>query len=214
MSRHTHLRLVAFAPPLFVVIVVVLTAHQWAFLHHLGWRVWGTSDVPWPSSTALGSWGWLQVLNFLQLGLAVLVLGWDLSRLLPVRRAATVARRALLLAGVALVALCFKTDPHGTIKTWHGAIHVIAFSVLVLAMLVAMVAVSRAADAPLGWVSALAAAAWIAFTAVSVAWSRSGAVFGTLALLTILAWVEILALRMQQKQSAGATGRVAPQASG
>ena len=90
----------------------------------------------------------------------------------------------------------------------------IAFSVLVLAMLVAMVAVSRAADAPLGWVSALAAAAWIAFTAVSVAWSRSGAVFGTLALLTILAWVEILALRMQQKQSAGATGRVAPQASG
>ena len=212
MSRHTDPRLVAIAPPLFVVIVIVLTAHQWAFLHHLGWRVWGTGDVPWPSSTALGGWGWVQVLNFLQLGLAVLVLGWDLSRLLPVRRAATVARRALLLAGLALVALCFKTDPHATIKTWHGAIHVIAFSVLVLAMLVAMVAVSRAADAPLGWVSALAAAAWIAFTAVSVAWSRSGAVFGTLALLTILAWVEILALRLQQ-QSAGVSTRVAPQAS-
>jgi len=190
-------RLAAVSPPLFVAIVVVLTAHEWTFLHDLGWRVWGTSNVPWPSSTALGSWGWLQILNFLQLGLAVLFLGWNLRRLLPARRTSQVGRSAFLLAGLALVALCFKTDPHGTVKTWHGAIHTTAFGVLVIAMLVSMVAIARVPDAQLRWASAIAAVAFVVFTAISVAWGGSGAVFGTLALLMILAWVETLAVRLE-----------------
>lgn len=150
--------------------------------------------MPWPSSTALGSWGWLQIVNFLQLGLAVLYLSERFTKLLPARRARTVARWALRLAGLALLALCFKTDPSGTVKTWHGGIHTIAFVVLVLATLVAMFAVARAGTQPVGRTSVFAAAAVVLFSAVSIAWSGSGAVFGTLALLTILAWVELLAL--------------------
>jgi Protein of unknown function (DUF998) len=194
LSDRQASRLAALSAPIFVVIVVVLTVHEWSFLHHLGWRVWGSSNVPWPSSTALGSWGWLQIVNFLQLGLAVLYLSERFTKLLPARRARTLARWTLRLAGLALLALCFKTDPSGTVKTWHGGIHAIAFVVLVLATLVAMFAVARAGTQPARRASMFAAAAVILFTAVSIAWSGSGAVFGTLALLTILGWVELLAL--------------------
>jgi hypothetical protein len=69
--------------------------------------------------------------------------------------------------------------------------------VLVIAMLVSMVAIARVADAQLRWASAIAAVAFVVFTAISVAWGGSGAVFGTLALLMILAWVETLAVRLE-----------------
>jgi hypothetical protein len=185
------------APIVFVAIVALLTAHEWDFLHRIGWTVWGKTNVPWPSSTALGSWGWLQVVNFVQLGIAVLALAVALRTILPPGRAASVARGALIVAGLSLVVLAFKTDPDTShIKTWHGAIHAAAFVVLVVGSIVAMLSVWRTRW-PRGSRASLAAATVVvATTLVSFAWSEGSTVVGGISLLAILTWVELLALRV------------------
>jgi hypothetical protein len=185
------------APIVFVTVVALLTAHEWDFLHRIGWKVWGKTNVPWPSSTALGSWGWLQVVNFVQLGIAVLALAVALRTALPRGRAASVARGALIVAGLSVVALAFKTDPDTShIKTWHGAIHAAAFVVLVVASIVAMLSVWRTRWPPAARISLAASVLIVATTLVSFAWSTGSTVVGGISLLAILAWIELLALRI------------------
>jgi heme exporter protein D len=129
-------------PPLFAAIVVFLTAIEWDFLHGIGWSagLFVNPDPPWPSSTALGDYGFLQVLNFLQLGVSVLALAFALFRLLDVRR--KVGPTLLALAGAALLGSAFRTD-YGTVRggspdTWNGVIHGIAFFVFALSLLASM----------------------------------------------------------------------------
>lgn len=120
-------RLALFAsigPVLFWVIVAILTSLEWNFLHSLGWRPDGPSKVPYPSSTALGPYGWLQVINFGQAGLALIALAAGLWRTVRAR----VGVAFVFLAAVALLASMFKTDPsNGQPMTWHGWIHALAF---------------------------------------------------------------------------------------
>jgi hypothetical protein len=185
------------APVVFVAIVAVLTVHEWNFLHRLGWKLWGKTDVPWPSSTALGSWGWLQVLNFIQLGLAILGLTLAMRAVLPPGRAARVGRWALTVTGLAVVALAFKTDPTSTIKTWHGGIHAIAFLVLVLSALVAMFAIWRSRWPGLSRASLALATVALASTIVSFIWASASTVIGGISLLALLVWTMLVALAVR-----------------
>jgi hypothetical protein len=136
------LRKAAFAgmigPALFALIVVVLTAAQYGFMIDLGWDPVGASDVPWPSGLALGPLGWLQVLNFILFGLALMVFAVGLHRGVAARvRGSVIGPVLLVVAGVALVLAAFKTDPSlsGGPQTWHGLIHGLAFLLLVLSLL-------------------------------------------------------------------------------
>ena len=187
----------AAAPALFVAIVTILTAHEWDFLHRLGWKLWGKTDVPWPSATSLGSWGWLQILNFIQLGAAVLALTVTMRAFLPPGRAARLGRWALTVAGLALLGLGFKTDPTTTIKTWHGGIHAMSFIVLVLSGLVAMLAIWRSRWPGLSGASLALAIFALAATLVSFAWASASTVIGGLSLLALLVWIALLALAVR-----------------
>jgi hypothetical protein len=120
-----------------VFIVAVLTVAQYGFMRGLGWHPIGSSGVPWPSGLALGPYGWLQILNFVLLGLLVIAFALGLHRRVS-GRAAKLGTGSLMLAGVALVLLGFKTDPallSTGPQTLSGWIHGSAFVLLTLSLL-------------------------------------------------------------------------------
>jgi hypothetical protein len=136
------LRNAAFAgligPALFALIVVVLSVAQYGFMIDLWWDPIDASDVPWPSGLALGPLGWLQVLNFILFGLALMVFAVGLHRGVAARvRGSVIGPALLVVAGVALVLAAFKTDPSlsGGPQSWHSLIHGLAFVLLVLSLL-------------------------------------------------------------------------------
>jgi Protein of unknown function (DUF998) len=128
-------------PAVFAVVVVFLTLAQYGFMMGLGWKPLGTSDVPWPSALALGPLGWLQVLNFAFFGLTLIIFALGLNRgVASSGRLSWVGPAFLAIAGVALVLAAFKADLHimQGLQTWHGAIHLLAFLLLVLSFLLSL----------------------------------------------------------------------------
>jgi len=198
------LRNAAFAgmigPALFALIVVVLTVVQYGFMVDLGWDPIGASDVPWPSGLALGPLGWLQVLNFILFGLALMVFAVGLHRGVAARvRGSVIGPVLLMVAGVALVLSAFKTDPSlsGGPQTWHGLIHGLAFLLLVLSLLLSFL---------LLWWRLRRDPRWRGYdlytiiTAVLyvVLFFRSASQWAFyLFLAVVLAWVEVMAIRLR-----------------
>jgi hypothetical protein len=125
----------------FAVVVVLLTLAQLGFMMELGLKPRGASDVPWPSGLALGPLGWLQMLNFAFFGITLIFFAIGLYRgVASSGRLSWAGPVLLVVAGVALVLAAFKTAPHvmqGP-QTWHGAIHLLAFLLLVLSFLLAL----------------------------------------------------------------------------
>ena len=187
-------------PIVFVAIVTLLTALEWSFLRHLGWDPIKNTDVAWPSSTALGDYGWLQVVNFAFLGLSVVALALGMWRELKPRP--TLGLAFLMVTGLATLLLAFKTDPSSSrITTWHGAIHAIAFLALLLSAVIAMFALAARIGRdrrwrPIGRYSLIAGILVIALVVLSALVGAVGALLGSLALLTLLAWIELLAARL------------------
>lgn len=188
-------------PPLFLAVVVVLTAAEWDYLHELGWTAgpFDSPDTPWPSSLALGKYGFLQVLAFLLLGLSVVALGIALLRLLDSRR--RTGAGLLFLAGLGLLATAFRTD-HGSAtgggpETWNGVVHAVGLTVVLPASLAAMfvLAVQFHNDERwLGLASRSLLAAVVAVACAAVALSGSGNFFAIF-LLAVLVWLMIVSVR-------------------
>lgn len=130
-------------PPLFGLTLFLLTVLQYDFMRSLGWRPLQVID--WPSGLALGPYGiWMTVMFILSGGLmAIFALG--LRTVLKNETASRVGTLSLLVAGCALAALAFPTDPtfRSYPKTWHGFLHDLFFVLLGIALLVSMLA--------LGW---------------------------------------------------------------
>src|SRR3712207_4231375 len=104
-------------PAVFVLILVVLTLIQYDFMVEIGWV--------WPSGLALGTLGWLQVLNFVFFGLTMIAFAVGLHRSVAVGgRVSWVGPVLFAVSGVAVVLLGFKVDenPSGAPQTWHGLI--------------------------------------------------------------------------------------------
>jgi Protein of unknown function (DUF998) len=186
-------------PALFALIVVVLSVTQYGFMVDLGWDPIGASDVPWPSGLALGPLGWLQVLNFILFGLALMVFAVGLHRGVAARvRGSVIGPALLMVAGVALVLAAFKTDPSlSGPQSWHGLIHGLAFMLLVLSLLLSFLLLWwRLRRDPL-WrgydlYTIITAVLYVVLFFLSASqWAFY------LFLGVVLAWVEVMAIRLR-----------------
>jgi hypothetical protein len=138
-------------PPLFGLTLVVLTLLQYDFMRDLGWRPLRVID--WPSGLALGPYGiWMTVI-FIVSGLLMAIFAIGLRTALGEGTVPRVGTLSLLLAGCALAALAFPTDPtfRSYPKTWHGFLHDMFFVLLGLALLVSMLALGRAFQTDPHW---------------------------------------------------------------
>jgi hypothetical membrane protein len=198
-------------PVVFVVIVIVITALEWDFMHRLGWHLVRNSSVPYPSSTAMGPYGWIQTLNFVQLGLSIIAIGIGLRRAAAIR----VGAALMLLAGLGMLLLMFTTD--GTTDqptTWHGAIHALAFLLTLFAALLAAVALAVQLRNNAQWRGVARASIAVPVLIVATfflggAVQQAGGLIGIISFLVVLGWYELLGLRLlslTSEPSAASTG--------
>jgi hypothetical protein len=136
------------AGPLFLAVIAVLTLVELDFMHGLGWGFTRDDQVPWPSGLALGSYGAVQIANFVLAGtlLALFVRGF--RRELPATRSGRIAVVLLATIAVGIAVSGFPTDRATAAgdapNTWHGYLHVIAFVVVALSSLLAPIATAVA----------------------------------------------------------------------
>ena len=189
-------------PPLFAALVFLVTALEWDFLHDLGWSAgpFDSPDPPWPSSAALGDWGFLLVLGFLLLGLSVLALAVALFRLLPARRKIGPILLALVGAGVSLAA--FRTDygsaGGGGPETWNGTVHAVGLTIFIPVVVVSMLVLAAQFRREERWrpmsrhsliAGVIALASFFAFLVFSCS------VFFWIYLAVVLAWLALTSAR-------------------
>lgn len=194
----------------FPLLLVLVAAIQWDFLHERGWRVFDHGDVTWPSGTALGPHGYLQVVNFVVLGLAVVALAVALARSVQSRRKP--GAWLVGLTGLALLLSAIRIDHPSAFggegsspDTWNGVVHGVGFFLVLLATLASMITLGFQFRRDPRW----ADLAWFSFGAafvLPVAFLGVGAINGAIGfylfLAIVLAWIIVLALRAARVASA------------
>ncbi|MGN6612719.1 MAG: DUF998 domain-containing protein [Angustibacter sp.] len=139
------------AGPLFVSVALLLTWLEWDFLHAAGWRPFADNVVPYPSYTALGRFGVLQMVSFFLTGACVVAFVQALGRHLHGRLGA-IGRALLTLTGVAIMTSTFPTDRVPvTHASWHGVIHAVSFFAVLLTSLLGMLFTGLALRRATGW---------------------------------------------------------------
>jgi Protein of unknown function (DUF998) len=195
----------------FALVAVFLTFAQYGFMVGLGWKPLGASDVPWPSGLALGPLGWLQVLNFAFFGLTLIFFALGLHReVASWGRLSWAGPTFLVISGVALVLAAFKTDPHlmqGP-QTWHGAIHLLVFILLVLSFLLSLFFWWRRLRRDPRWrgyalYTLITAIVYIVLLFASI-WQWGFYLF----LGVVLAWVESMAIHLRSQAGTPSAPRV------
>ncbi|MBO0823935.1 MAG: DUF998 domain-containing protein [Actinobacteria bacterium] len=135
----------AVAGPLFVTAVLVQAVTRPGF------------DLTRDAASLLdtGSWGWIQVVNFIVTGLLFIVAGAGLRRALNGGRGSRWAPRLLIITGAGCIGGgIFHPDPSGgfppgtppgasAVSSWHGTLHLICGSAAFLALIVFCVVVAR-----------------------------------------------------------------------
>lgn len=186
-------------PTLFAAITVLVTALEWDFLHELGWSAapFDQPDTAWPSSAALGDYGFLQVLAFLLLGVSVLALAVAVLRLLDVRRRIGPSLLMLLGAGFAASAIRadYETATGAGPDTWNGVAHVAALTVVVPAALAAMVALAVQFRSDPRWrrlSTPSFVAALVALASLVASLAGAGSVFFAAFLVVVLSWLVLV----------------------
>jgi hypothetical protein len=79
------------------------------------------------------------VLTFFLTGLCQQAFGWALLVQAGERRVRKLGAGLLILSGLGMAVLAFKTDAEGADQTWHGLLHVIAYFTFFLSLLLAYV---------------------------------------------------------------------------
>jgi hypothetical membrane protein len=103
------------------------------------------------SELALGEHGWVQTANFIVVGLLMLLFAVGLRRLFPAGRASLFGPLLVGLFGAGLVASgIFTTDPANfppgadtTAASWEGAVHGIAFLVILVSVVAGCIVLAR-----------------------------------------------------------------------
>jgi hypothetical protein len=191
-------------PVVFALVAVVLTFAQYDFMRGLGWEPLGASDVPWPSGLALGPLGWLQVLSFAFFGLTLILFALGLDRAVP----GLGARHEV---GIRFECREDQGDaghheqrPPGPRKPppWrHGAIHLLAFLLLVLSFLLALFFWWRRLSRDPRWhayapYTLITAILYILLLFASV-WQWGFYLF----LANVLIWIELMALHLRSVEN-------------
>ncbi len=117
-------------PLVFLAGVILVSWSERDFMAVLGWHQW-------PSGTALGPNGWAMVLTFLLTGFCMTYFGWSLYAQAGARLVRKLGAGLLVLSGLGMAFLAFKTNPEGTDQTWHALVHVIAYFTFFVSLLVA-----------------------------------------------------------------------------
>ena len=137
--------------PLWLGVVVLVTALEWDYLHSLGWDVVDHGEVPYPSATATGDWGALQIANFALAGILAGVFLVGFRQEFTRRWAGRVATTGLGLFAVAGVLNAFPTDQTGEPSTWHGWLHGFGFLGTMLGALIGFTAAGLALRGNPAW---------------------------------------------------------------
>jgi hypothetical protein len=137
ISRRTSAYAGLLLGPLWIAIVIMVTWLEWDFLRSLGWALVDNHEVPYPSATARGDVGFLQMLNFALLGLLGGIFAVGFRREFRHRISGYVATAGfgLFMAG-ALLNIA-PTDLPGEPSTWHGVTHDVGFLMVLLSTVIA-----------------------------------------------------------------------------
>ncbi len=201
MKRQTIIRVAALAgtigPVLFGGVLLTLSVLEYDFMLGIGWLPVANPAGAWPSGLALGPYGAVQVANFVASGLLLAFFAFGLHLAVTNGRDSPPLGPALLfVAGIAMALLGFETDPIRRVgpRSLHGLIHDAAFVVFVLAFLAALFSL---------WWRLREDARWRGHARYSLATAIfSGlllllpGVAYYLFLLTLLAWIEVTAIRL------------------
>jgi len=130
----------AIAPWLWSAIVIVLTVLEYDTLTGFGWTPLSSHGVNYPSSLALGQFGWAQMANFGLFGILSIGLAIALYRSVRPQWPARVAPVLIGIAGFGHLMSVFPTDhgPPSAATTWHGAIHAAGFITFFIPVLLSM----------------------------------------------------------------------------
>ena len=183
-------------PILFATILAALTAAQHDFMLGIGWRPLADPAGAWPSGLALGPQGWVLDATFAVSGLLLMAFAAGLHRGATGGRGSPAGPALLFVAGLAMSLMAFETDPirRAGPRSWPGLVHDAAFVVFVLALLFALVSLSRRFGRDASWrrhgrytlATALLCAACLVLPGVAYYLFLSAA----------LLWIEVTAIRL------------------
>ena len=209
----------AIGPIVFGLTITVLTFLEYDFMIGLGWDPVHSSDVPWPSALALGPCGYFQITNFVFFGVCLISFGFGLQRGVRASgRSSWVGPVLIIMADVAMVLLGFEVEPSTSEppQTLHGWIHTFAFIVVALSMLAAFFVLWRRLKRDSLWsgyglytlISGVLCAIllFISFADFFI----PGQIAFYLFLAVMLAWIEVMAIRLRSIAMDAPCGRAAP----
>lgn len=130
----------AIAPWLWSGVVIVLTFLEYDTLTGFGWTPLSHHGVNYPSSLALGRFGWAQMVNFGLFGILMIGLAIALYRSVRQQWPARIAPVLIGISGFGFLMSVFPTDngPPNAAMTWHGAIHGLGFIVMLIPFVLSM----------------------------------------------------------------------------
>jgi hypothetical protein len=130
----------AIAPWLWSGIVIVLTFLEYDTLTGFGWTPLSSNGVNYPSSLALGRFGWAQMVNFGLFGVLMIGLAIALYRSVRPQWQARIAPTLIGISGFGFLMSVFPTDngPPSAPMTWHGEIHGLGFIVMLVPFVLSM----------------------------------------------------------------------------
>lgn len=190
-------KVILLGPILFASVLTILTIVKYDFLLSLGWHPIIEPTFDWPSGLALGRFGWIMTATFIISGLMMSFLAYYLFQDLQTTFASRLGTTLFAFAGISLATLAFTTDP--TIRdypsTWHGRLHDLSFVLLGLTLFPAMISLGFAFFKDDKWKN-LSLYTWGTLCLAAPAFAIKGVAF-YIFLLAILAWNEVIALRLK-----------------
>ena len=183
-------------PALFGSVLLALSALEYDFMLGIGWRPVADPAGAWPSGLALGPYGPAQVANFVASGLLLAFFALGLHLGATNGRGSPFGSALLIVAGTAMALMGFETDPIRRIgpRSLHGLIHDAAYVIFVLAFLGALFSLWRRFEAGPRWQGHAIYTLATGILAVLLLWLPGVAYY--LFIVTLLAWIEVTAIRL------------------
>ena len=184
-------------PVLFGGVLLTLSVLEYNFMLGIGWQPVADPAGAWPSGLALGPYGAAQIANFVVSGFLLCLFALGLYLEIATRHASTSPGTALLfLAGVAMTLMGFRTDPIERVRprSLHGLIHDSAFVVFVIAFLAALFFLWWGLRWDAHWQGHARYTLATGIMAMLLLLLPGVAYY--LFLVTLLAWIEVTAIRL------------------